>query len=132
MQATTLAQGQDATGGLVTHRFDHAGAARTVLRPRDDLIRRATLYAVADDGMPDRLAWYETADYVPADAARDWTFGADGAERMSFRLFRSVENAVGTIDDCRWLYVVHTDITEDVSREYNTWYDEEHLPAPRG
>ena len=125
MQAATSAQ--KAIGGLVTHRYDE-GTPRIALRPRDGLVSRACLYTVADDGMPNRLAWYETADYVSPDQTRDWTAGAEGAELMSFRLFRSVENAVGTLDDCRWLYVVHTDIPEDVSREYNTWYDEEHLP----
>lgn len=27
-----------------------------------------------------------------------------------------------------WLYIVHTDIPEDIVGEYNQWYDEEHLP----
>jgi|GEM_PF-1565073 hypothetical protein len=27
-----------------------------------------------------------------------------------------------------WLYVVHTDIPEEVVADYNAWYDEEHLP----
>ena len=27
-----------------------------------------------------------------------------------------------------WLYIVHTDIPDDVVADYNAWYDEEHLP----
>ena len=27
-----------------------------------------------------------------------------------------------------WIYIVHTDIPEDIVGEYNQWYDEEHLP----
>jgi hypothetical protein len=27
-----------------------------------------------------------------------------------------------------WIYIVHTDIPEDIVYEYNQWYDEEHLP----
>ncbi len=28
----------------------------------------------------------------------------------------------------QWIYIVHTDIPEDIVGEYNQWYDEEHLP----
>jgi len=28
----------------------------------------------------------------------------------------------------QWIYIVHTDIPEDIVEEYNRWYDEEHLP----
>jgi hypothetical protein len=27
-----------------------------------------------------------------------------------------------------WLYIVHTDIPDDIVDDYNAWYDEEHLP----
>jgi len=27
-----------------------------------------------------------------------------------------------------WIYIVHTDIPEDIIHEYNQWYDVEHLP----
>ena len=31
-------------------------------------------------------------------------------------------------EDTPWLYIVHTDIPDDVVAEYNEWYDREHLP----
>ena len=30
--------------------------------------------------------------------------------------------------DTPWLYLVHTDIPDDIVGEYNEWYDQEHLP----
>jgi hypothetical protein len=30
--------------------------------------------------------------------------------------------------DTPWLYIVHTDIPDDIVAEYNEWYDREHLP----
>ena len=31
-------------------------------------------------------------------------------------------------EDTPWLYIVHTDIPDDIVDEYNDWYDREHLP----
>lgn len=34
----------------------------------------------------------------------------------------------GNDKSSRWIYIVHTDIPDDIVGEYNQWYDEEHLP----
>ena len=88
---------------------------------------------------PRYLAWYDTADETvePGPALRDYferstpwwrrigTF-VQHRERMNFRLMRDVGEK--SREDAPWLYIVHTDIPDDVAAEYNEWYDREHLP----
>ena len=50
----------------------------------------------------------------------------ENRERMSFKLMRDVGRVPET--DTPWLYIVHTDIPDDIVDEYNEWYDKEHLP----
>jgi hypothetical protein len=100
---------------------------------------RARRYRVADAPLK-YLAWYETADETVERAAdfqrlvahpTPWsqhmrTLYRDRRERMNFKLNCDVGEA--PIQDAPWLYIVHTDIPEDVVAEYNEWYDREHLP----
>jgi hypothetical protein len=100
---------------------------------------RARRYA-ADDAPLKYLAWYETTDagvepgphfqQVVAQptpwSQRIRRFYVDKRERMNFRLAREVGSVPP--QDAPWLYIVHTDIPDEVVDEYNRWYDEEHLP----
>lgn len=101
-------------------------------------VLRARRYAV-EDGAPKYLAWYETVDETIAAGAgfrrliehpSDWTRRLarqfELRERMSFRLARDVGDTAAA--DTPWLYLVHTDIPDEVVDEYNAWYDSEHLP----
>jgi hypothetical protein len=86
------------------------------------------------------LAWYETADETIESAAdfqgvverpTPWSqrmrrLYGEKRERMNFRLMRDVGRVSET--DTPWLYIVHTDIPDDIVDEYNAWYDQEHLP----
>lgn len=113
--------------GLVTVRFESMGVGLGPRwQPPAGAVRRACLFAV-QDAPPDQLAWYETRRYVQLDTALTGE-NAGAVEYMSFRLHRAAQSSTGRLEDCRWLYVVHTDIPDDVSQEYNTWYDQEHLP----
>jgi hypothetical protein len=100
---------------------------------------RARRYRV-DDAPLKYLAWYETMDET-LEAGADfqalvakptpWSqrmrrLYGDKRERMNFRLMRDVGARPET--DTPWLYIVHTDIPDDIVDEYNAWYDEEHLP----
>ena len=100
---------------------------------------RARRYSV-DDAPLKYLAWYETVDESVepgADFQRivaeptPWSrrmrgLYGENRERMNFRLMRDVGRASDT--DTPWLYIVHTDIPDDIVDEYNEWYDKEHLP----
>jgi hypothetical protein len=100
---------------------------------------RGRRYSVAEAPLK-YLAWYETADERIEPGAdfqqlvarptpwsqRMRTLYGEKRERMNFRL--SCEVGGPLIDDAPWLYIVHTDIPEEVVAEYNEWYDREHLP----
>jgi hypothetical protein len=100
---------------------------------------RARRYKV-DDAPLRYLAWYETADENVESAAdfqgivakpTPWSqrmrkLYGDQRERMNFRVMRDVGDTTST--DAPWLYIVHTDIPDDIVGEYNEWYDSEHLP----
>jgi hypothetical protein len=100
---------------------------------------RARRYSV-DDAPLKYLAWYETVDETiepGADFQRivaeptPWSrrmrkLYGENRERMNFRLMRDVGRVSGS--DTPWLYIVHTDIPDDIVDEYNEWYDKEHLP----
>jgi len=86
------------------------------------------------------LAWYDTRDESVEQGAdfqglvreptpwsrRMRTLYGDRRERFNFRLMRDVGKA--SEQDTPWLYIVHTDIPDNVVDEYNEWYDHEHLP----
>jgi hypothetical protein len=95
-------------------------------------------YAV-DGARPKYLAWYDTHDEKAGsgpdlqraidDPTPSWQrFAAllQHRERMSFRLMRDVGDSRS--EDAPWLYIVHTDIPDNIAGEYNEWYDREHLP----
>ena len=100
---------------------------------------RARRYSV-DDAPLKYLAWYETVDETvepgpdfqrlvsePTSWSRRMrTLYGDNRERMNFKLMRDVGRVADT--DTPWLYIVHTDIPDDIVDEYNEWYDKEHLP----
>ena len=100
---------------------------------------RARRYSV-DDAPLKYLAWYETVDesVEPAPdfqrivreptpwSRRMRTLYGNNRERMNFKLMRDVGRVPET--DTPWLYIVHTDIPDDIVGEYNEWYDKEHLP----
>ena len=100
---------------------------------------RARRYRV-DDAPLKYLAWYETTDESNesgpdfqgiVEKPTPWSqrmrrLYGDKRERMNFRLMRDVGEVSKT--DTPWLYIVHTDIPDDIVEEYNAWYDEEHLP----
>ena len=100
---------------------------------------RARRYSV-DDAPLKYLAWYETTDasVEPGpdfqrllSAPTAWSQRMRGVygenrERMNFTLMRDVGRVAET--DTPWLYIVHTDIPDDIVGEYNDWYDREHLP----
>jgi hypothetical protein len=93
-----------------------------------------------ENGKPKYLAWYDTVDenvepgpdfqHAVANptpwSRRIRTFYGDDRERMNFRLVRDVGKVPA--QDTPWLYLVQTDIPDDVVAEYNEWYDKEHLP----
>jgi hypothetical protein len=115
------------TGGLVVHRFDDAARTSSSARSGHAAIEQIRLYEL-QDAAPKRLVWFDTAVYVPATDTVSWTSGVEDVERMSFELRRSLQSDFADLEVAQWLYVVHTDIPSDISSEYNTWYDEEHLP----
>lgn len=113
--------------GLIIHRFNAVGLAEPMVRRSVSEIHAARLYQVEDASL-NRLAWYETTRFVSEDETTSWTVGAHEGERMSFHLRRDVGNVAAASIGLPWLYVVHTDVPDDVAAEYNAWYDEEHLP----
>lgn len=100
---------------------------------------RARRYRVEDAPLK-YLAWYETVDekvepgpdfQTIVDKPSPWSqrmrkLYGENRERMNFRLMRDVGEVPKT--DTPWLYIVHTDIPDDIVDEYNEWYDKEHLP----
>jgi len=94
---------------------------------------------VVDDAKPKYLAWYEARDAAvepgpdfktlvanPTGWTRRMVQRFEVRERMNFALARDVGDTSAV--DTPWVYLVHTDIPDDVVDEYNAWYDNEHLP----
>ncbi|MEO7726681.1 MAG: hypothetical protein ABIS45_05465 [Burkholderiales bacterium] len=93
-----------------------------------------------EDAKPKYLAWYDAVDEnvepgphfqeVVANptpwSLRVRSFYGNDRERFNFRLMRDVGEKPAK--DTPWLYIVHTDIPDDIVDEYNEWYDNEHLP----
>jgi hypothetical protein len=100
---------------------------------------RARRYSV-DDAPLKYLAWYDTVDETIESGAAfqgiverptPWSqrmrkLYGENRERMNFRLMCDVGRV--SREDTPWLYIVHTDIPDEIVDEYNAWYDKEHLP----
>jgi len=115
--------------------YDHEHVPQIVSLPG---FARGRRYEVAG-AKPKYLAWYDTADEKVEPGADFQNFVANPTpwwrrlaqsfehrERMNFRLMRDVGRVPDA--DTPWLYIVHTDIPDDIVDEYNAWYDDEHLP----
>jgi hypothetical protein len=94
---------------------------------------------VCEGATPKYLAWYDTADeavepgphfarYIANPTPDFLKFAGllQHRERMNFRLMRDVGDT--GCSDAPWVYLVHTDIPDQIAAEYNDWYDREHLP----
>jgi len=92
-----------------------------LLRSVDGLGYAIHRYAV-DGSAEEALLWIEGND-TPR-------ISDDPGEIFTFTLARDVGARLTT--PAPWLYIVHTDIPEEVVADYNAWYDEEHLPRPVG
>jgi hypothetical protein len=92
--------------------------------PWADLLRSvdgrgyAVHYYTVDDSTEEALLWIEGTD-IPR-------ILDDPGEIFTFTLARDV--GMRLTRPSPWLYIVHTDIPQDVVADYNAWYDEEHLP----
>ena len=90
---------------------------RNLLSSLDGLGNATYQYTV--DGSPEEaLLWVEGVD-TPR-------LADEGGEVFTLTLAREVGARLTM--PAPWLYVVHTDIPEDVLADYKAWYDEEHLP----
>lgn len=106
--------------GLVLHRYTDA-AERDVGAPPSRVLHTRRYDVV--DAEPNRLTWHETADF---DTVSQIPPPASGVETMTFQLMCDVGETRMVVSP--WLYVVHTDVPDDIVGEYNSWYDQEHLP----
>lgn len=116
-----------AVPGLVTYRFTTAANIRPALGSPEAVVDLQRLFQI-EDHTPSWLAWYETPACIAPAEIFGWPPNAADCEAMTFVLKRDVRNADHQPSDIGWLYVVHTDVPDDVATEYNAWYDEEHLP----
>jgi hypothetical protein len=123
MYLTTLRFHPDMLG--TAERTDGEAVRQAAGGPQQPGFTLGRLYAVEGD-RPEYLAWHEAPDAGPAQRQPASPEGGAAGERMNFRLMRDVGDAAVT--DAPWLYIVHTDIPDDIVDEYNAWYDEEHLP----
>jgi hypothetical protein len=111
---------------LLTHRFTtHGNLQPSMYRSAE--IERARLFEVEGE-TPSWLVWYESREPIDVSESLGWMGNALNLEGMAFDLLRDVSNVAHTQNETRWLYVVHTDVPDDVAAEYNDWYDREHLP----
>ncbi|CAN0276451.1 unnamed protein product [Phaeothamnion confervicola] len=84
---------------------------------------------MVEDAKPKYLAWYDADDekvepgphfqevvaHPTPWSLRVRSFYGDDRERMNFRLMRDVGDKPAT--DTPWLYIVHTDIPDDIVRQ---------------
>ena len=110
------------SGGLLLYRYAAAARHEAVALPSCVLARR---YDVVD-AEPNALTWYETAEFKTAEELAQHPPPVPSAETMAFRLMCDVGEKGAAAPP--WLYVVHTDVPDDIVDEYNAWYDQEHLP----
>jgi hypothetical protein len=86
----------------------------------------ARLYRV-DGGVGETMLWVEDCGPDAHSHEGQAAVGpAASAEMFTFTLVRDVGVVPAT--PAPWLYIVHTDIPDDIVGDYNAWYDEEHLP----
>src|SRR5215831_17437506 len=95
-----------------------ANAPRRNLLSSLDGLGYATYQYTVDASPEEALLWVEGVD-------TPW-LADEGGEVFTLTLAREVGARLTMPSP--WLYVVHTDIPEDVVADYNAWYDEEHLP----
>jgi hypothetical protein len=77
------------------------------------------------------MTWMEATSQPPALDAAVRTLAAPSLESYSCEIVAlQLMCDVGdrAAPDTPWLYIVHTDIPDDIVDEYNEWYDHEHLP----
>ncbi len=111
---------------LLTHRFSTHGNLQPSMQSSPE-IERARLFEVEGE-TPAWLACYESRKPFDVSDSLGWTGNALNMAGMAFELLRDVSNEGHTQNETRWLYVVHTDVPDDVATEYTDWYDREHLP----
>jgi hypothetical protein len=86
----------------------------------------ARFYRV-DGGVGETMLWVEDCGPDAHSLEGQAPVGlAASAEMFRFTLVRDV--GVVSATPAPWLYIVHTDIPDDIVDDYNAWYDEEHLP----
>jgi hypothetical protein len=86
----------------------------------------ARLYRV-DGGLGETMLWVENRSRDAHLHEGQAVVGVvANAEMFTFTLMRDV--GVVPAVPAPWLYIVHTDIPDDIVGDYNAWYDEEHLP----
>src|SRR6201996_8355324 len=96
------------------------------LIPAASVAAIARLYRV-DGGVGETMLWVENCRLDSHSHEGQAVEGAvASAETCTFTLMRDV--GVVPAIPAPWLYIVHTDIPDDVVGDYNAWYDEEHLP----
>ena len=85
----------------------------------------ARLYRV-DGGVGEAMLWVEECGPDARSLEAQVVGATSSAEIFTFTLVRDV--GVAPLSPAPWLYIVHTDIPDDIVDDYNAWYDEEHLP----
>jgi hypothetical protein len=97
------------SGVTAVHRYSVKGGDALVTwveLEADDLLSQATILDASSPPLP-----FE---------------GAASPERLVLQSHRDLGQADG--EPAPWIYVVQADIPEALAREYNDWYDKEHLP----
>lgn len=84
------------------------------------LINEPLIYQSKDDE-DQFISWLDLSS-MPNDQATN-------TEDIDVGFIGELKCDVGNIDErSQWIYIVHTDIPEEIVGEYNQWYDQEHLP----
>lgn len=93
----------------------------------------ASCYSIED--RPEAYLSWNEFDVLPLEfettrLQAPWSDGdnANEHERFCCDLMRDVRSESKPSQQAPWLYLVHTDIEENIVDEYTAWYDEEHLP----
>lgn len=105
-------------------RSGHATGLHRLMAPGDNALVR--LYRV-DGGSDELMLWVEgTSAETRALEVQSDAQPTSNLETFSLTLVRDV--GVVPRSPTPWLYIVHTDIPDDIVEDYNAWYDDEHLP----
>jgi hypothetical protein len=112
---------------LMTIWYRGAGAPviqnNILLGARETMVQR---YRV-DGGTEEAMLWIEGRDDSGKIIEQTKVESPLSIEEIfTFDLARDV--GVISTSPTPWLYIVHTDIPPDIVDDYNSWYDEEHLP----